>query len=221
MLLPGIIRDALESTRRQKLLLRQIVQRELKENPPASGRDATDDQVARSVEAYVSQHPILVNWPQVGGKPSTFPPSAHVHYWSEVTEKPSSFPAAAHTHAWADVTGKPSSFPPDVHTHSWESITNKPAQIGSSALPLVGQVTLAETAILNVNLTVRRVTVALAGAVTTGAYVAVPVSAPPVGYSVQDAVCSNNNQITVAIICPPAQLLTSYSIPVRIYRLNQ
>lgn len=202
MLLPGIIRDALESTRRTRLLLRQAVQRELKENPPAAGRDATDAQVSNGIQNYLTHNPILVSWGQVGDKPSAFPPSSH-------------------SHAWGEISDKPSTFAPSAHTHSWNSITDKPAQIGSAALPLVGQVTLAETAILNVNLTVRRLTVALPGAVTAGAYVAVPVSAPPVGYSVQDAVCSANNQITVAIICPPAQLLTSYSIPVRIYRLNQ
>lgn len=91
---------------------------------------------------------------------------------------------------------------------------------GTNATILVGQVTIAETSLITLALGVRRVTVALAGTVTTGAYVAVPVSAPPAGYSIQDCYCSTNGQITVGLIVPALGIATSYSIPVRIFRLN-
>lgn len=91
---------------------------------------------------------------------------------------------------------------------------------GTNSSVLVGTVTLAETALITLSLGVRRLTNALTGTVTTGSYVAVPVSAPPAGYSVQDAYCSTNGQITVGLIVPALGIATNYSIPVRIFRLN-
>lgn len=91
---------------------------------------------------------------------------------------------------------------------------------GSNATILVGTVTLTETALLTLGLGVRRLTLPLTGTVTAGSYVAIPVAAPPTGYSVQDCVCSTANQITVGLIVPALGIATTYSIPVRIYRLN-
>ncbi len=89
----------------------------------------------------------------------------------------------------------------------------------AAAATLVGTVTLAETSLITLALGVRRVTVALTGAITTGSYIAVPVSAPPSGYSIQDCYCGTTNQITVGIIVPVLAVATSYSIQVRIIRL--
>lgn len=91
---------------------------------------------------------------------------------------------------------------------------------GTNASVLVGTVTLAESALITLALGVRRVTVALAGTVTTGSYVAAPTAAPPSGYSIQDAYCSTAGQITVGIIVPALGIATNYSIQVRIFRLN-
>lgn len=62
---------------------------------------------------------VTVNWGNLPGKPTTFPPAAHTHPWSAVTGKPSTFPAAVHSHvvAWAQVTSKPATFPPAAHAH--------------------------------------------------------------------------------------------------------
>lgn len=91
---------------------------------------------------------------------------------------------------------------------------------GATGTALVGTVTLAETALITLALGVRRVTVALTGTVVAGSYVAAPVSAPPAGYSIQDAYCSTAGQITVGLIVPALGIASSYSIPVRIYRLG-
>ena len=37
--------------------------------------------------------------------------------WSEIQGKPSEFPPSAHNHAWDQITGKPSEFPPADHNH--------------------------------------------------------------------------------------------------------
>lgn len=91
---------------------------------------------------------------------------------------------------------------------------------GPSGSTLVGTVTLAESGLVTVALGVRKLTVALAGTVTTGSYVAVPVSATPAGYSIQEAVCSTAGQITVSILVPVISLLGGYSIPVKIFRIG-
>jgi len=91
---------------------------------------------------------------------------------------------------------------------------------GPSGSTLVGTVTLSESGLITLALGVRRVTTALVGTVTAASYVAVPVSAPPAGYSVQDCVCSTAGQITVGLLVPAISIAGSYSIPVRIYRLG-
>lgn len=91
---------------------------------------------------------------------------------------------------------------------------------GTNATILVGTVTLAETSLITLALAVRRVTVALTGTVTTGSYVAIPTAAPPSGYSIQDAYCSTAGQITVGILVPTLSVASSYSISVRIFRVN-
>lgn len=91
---------------------------------------------------------------------------------------------------------------------------------GPAAATLVGTVTLAESGLVTLALTVRRITQPLTGTVTTASYVATPVAALPVGYSIQDCYCSTNNQITVGIIVPVLGIASSYSIPVRIHRIN-
>lgn len=91
---------------------------------------------------------------------------------------------------------------------------------GTNATVLVGSVNVGETSIITLALAVRRVTVTLAGTVTTGSYVAIPTGSPPAGYSIQDCACITNGQLTVGVLVPVLSLLSSYSIPVRVYRLN-
>lgn len=92
---------------------------------------------------------------------------------------------------------------------------------GTNASVLVGSVTLTESSLVTLSIAVRRPgPYTLAGTVTTGNYIAIPVSAPPAGYSIQDCYCSTNGQITVGVIVPVLAVASSYSIPVRIYRIN-
>lgn len=98
--------------------------------------------------------------------------------------------------------------------------TGSAGAAGTNATVLVGTVTLAESSLITLALGVRRITATLAGTVTTGSYVAVPTAAPPAGYSIQDAYCSTAGQITVGLIVPALGVATSYSIQVRIFRLN-
>lgn len=56
-------------------------------------------------------------WTEISGKPSTFPPSSHMHTgaditglsinWVDIADKPSTFPPSSHTHATSDLTGLP------------------------------------------------------------------------------------------------------------------
>ena len=99
-------------------------------------------------------------------------------------------------------------------------ITGTQGPQGPSGSTLIGTATLSESGLVTLALGVRRVTTALTGTVTTASYVAVPISAPPAGYSVQDCVCSTAGQITVGLLVPVLSIAGSYSIPVRIYRLG-
>lgn len=100
-----------------------------------------------------------VAWSAITGKPSTFPPSAHVHVigdvtglqaaldskltsvsWSAVTGKPTTFTPSAHSHPISDVTGLQSaldgkqpagSYAPLVHTHAIADVTGLQASLDS------------------------------------------------------------------------------------------
>lgn len=163
MLVPGVIRDALESTRRFKMLLRRAVNQYFEENPVQAVKGDKGD-------------------PGAAGTPGS-----------------AGAPGAA---------GQPGP-------------QGNPGPQGPPGSVLVGQITLGETNILQTTLGVRRLTVALAGTTQGASYIAIPINALPVGFSVQDAVCSTAGQITVGVLVPVLQVLGSYSIPVRVYRLNQ
>ena len=51
------------------------------------------------------------------GKPTEFPPEAHVHAWDQITGKPTEFPPESHQHGWDQITGKPADYPPSAHNH--------------------------------------------------------------------------------------------------------
>ena len=61
-----------------------------------------------------------VDWGEIEGKPSEFPPEAHDQGWDTITGKPADYPPSAHNHAWDQITGKPSEFPPADHNHDGE-----------------------------------------------------------------------------------------------------
>lgn len=63
------------------------------------------------------------SWSALVGKPSTFPPSAHVHVIADITGLQAALDSKLVTVSWADVTSKPSTFPPAAHSHSISDTT--------------------------------------------------------------------------------------------------
>jgi len=108
----------------------------------------------------------------------------------------------------------------DIGPQGPAGATGSTGAAGTNATVLVGTVTLGETSLITLALGVRRVTVALTGTVTAGSYMAIPTAAPPSGYSIQDCYCTTAGQITVGILVPVLGVATSYSIPVKIFRIN-
>lgn len=127
--------------------------------------------------------------------------------WDNIMGRPSTFAPASHSHAWADITGKPSTFPAATHTHA-------------GLATLVGTATITETALLALTAGVRRVNVPIAGVVPAGNYIALPASVPPAGYGIMDAICTANNTLQVSLIAPLLAIGASYSIPIRVVRIN-
>lgn len=91
---------------------------------------------------------------------------------------------------------------------------------GASGATLLATVTLTESSLITLALGIRRVTVAVAGATVGGNYLPFPVNALPAGYGLVDAICATAGQITFGILVPVISVLGSYSIPVRVVRIN-
>lgn len=91
--------------------------------------------------------------------------------------------------------------------------------VNTTSNVLVGTITLTETAVVAIAAGVRKLTVSLAGTVTTGNYLVFPASATPTGYALHDAICQTNGQITVSLTAPFLAVLASYSIPCRVVRI--
>ena len=53
--------------------------------------------------------------------------------WADITGKPTVFPPDAHTHVWADITDKPTTFTPSTHTHPLSQLTQSGATAGQVA----------------------------------------------------------------------------------------
>lgn len=83
----------------------------------------------------------------------------------------------------------------------------------------LGTAVIAETTITTLTIGVRRVTVAVTGAVTGANYLAFPTAALPSGYGIVDAICSTNGQIVFGILAP-ILTLGSYSITVRVVKVG-
>lgn len=91
---------------------------------------------------------------------------------------------------------------------------------GSSGATLVGTAMISETAVIALSAGTRKVTLSAAGTVTTGNYLLFPVSATPANYGIIDCACVTNGQLQVTMTAPLLALGASYSIPVRVVRIN-
>ncbi len=150
-----------------------------------------------------------VTWSTLSGKPSTFPPSAHGHPYSDITGTPA-IPAASNANPQALGTAAPgvsADYSRSDHVHPVPTLYPPLAFTGS----------VAETGLVLLALSVRRVPVTVAGAIVGASYQVIPTSAPPAGFSIQDAYCAVAGTIQVGVLVP---IITgNYSIPVKIFRL--
>ena len=75
-------------------------------------------------EGYVTipDYPTSLNWANISGKPSTFPPLAHTHTKSQITDFPT-------TWAWGAISGKPSWIGSTKPSYAWSEITGKPTTL--------------------------------------------------------------------------------------------
>lgn len=55
----------------------------------------------------------------------------HYLQWSNLVGTPTTFPPGSHAHAWADIQGKPATFPPSAHSHSTAEVTGLDAALAA------------------------------------------------------------------------------------------
>ncbi len=60
----------------------------------------------------------------------------HYLQWSNLVGTPTTFPPGSHAHAWADLQGKPATFPPSAHSHGTAEVTGLDAAL--AARPVKG-----------------------------------------------------------------------------------
>ena len=96
-------------------------------------------------------------------------------------------------------------------------IEGPPGQDFSSVTSL-GTVTVTESAVTTLSLSVRRQTVAVSGAVVGGNYAVFPNASLAAGFGIVDAICTVAGQITFGILTP-VLTLGGYSIGVRVYKV--
>jgi hypothetical protein len=70
-------------------------------------------------------------WSGLGGKPATFPPSAHTHVISDVTGLQTALDAklASAAYSWSTLPDKPATFAPSAHTHIIGDVTGLQAAL--------------------------------------------------------------------------------------------
>ncbi|MFS0736925.1 collagen-like protein [Sphingomonas sp. 1P06PA] len=108
--------------------------------------------------------------------------------------------------------------------------TGSQGAVGPAGATLVGTVTLAQTATVAIALGIREVTVALAGTVKGGRYLAfcdsyrlngaASVVGRPAGYALIDAVCNTAGQITISLNAPLLAIGNSYALTCSVVRIN-
>jgi len=86
-----------------------------------------------------------IQWGQIGGKPTTFMPSAHTTAWGDITGEPATFAPSAHSHAWGEVTDKPATFAPSAHNHVGSDVTDLTAIIAAAVAEAVAEAAPAGT----------------------------------------------------------------------------
>lgn len=91
---------------------------------------------------------------------------------------------------------------------------------GSPGSTLIGTATITETSIVNLSLGVRRVNVSVPGVVVGSPYLMVPNTTVPAGYEIGSCYCNTNGILTCNVLVPVLTLASTYSIPIRILKIN-
>lgn len=89
---------------------------------------------------------------------------------------------------------------------------------GLTSVVSLGTATIAESTLTTLSLSVRRVTVAVTGAIVGGNYAVFPSASLAAGFGIVDAISTTAGQITFGILTP-VLTLGGYSIGVRIYKV--
>lgn len=161
-----------------------------------------------------------VNWTQVQGKPSEFAPAAHTQGIDTIAGLQTALDAKLSTVSWAQVMGKPTTFTPAAHTHTIADVANLQATLDAKGNTLLGQFTIAENILIALSSGVRKVNVSVPGTVVGGNYQVFAVNSTPTGYAILDAVCTAAGTLQVSLMLPALAIGASYSIPVRVVRIN-
>ena len=110
-----------------------------------AARIAADKDLQDQINALDPDGDRTVDWSEIAGKPSTFPPAAHNHdgeYIKDETDPtvPAHVKGITQTDidnwnaggggasTWDELTGKPTEFPPEAHNQDWNTITNTPSE---------------------------------------------------------------------------------------------
>lgn len=91
---------------------------------------------------------------------------------------------------------------------------------GSPGSTLVGTAVITETNIIQTGVGIRRVNVNVPGVVPGVPYLVVPNTTVPAGYDLGACYCTTAGVLTCNVFAPVLSLLSSYSIPIRVLRIN-
>ena len=108
----------------------------------------------------------------------------------------------------------------DPGTNGTSGVNGTNGTDAAALASLIGTITLSESALVAISAGVRKLTVSIAGTLTTGNYLVFPTAATPTGYALHDSICSTNGQLTVSLTAPLLAIGASYSITCRVVRIN-
>lgn len=217
----------------------------LSANPPAPGApgaDATPEQIAASVGAYMLAHPIVVPTP-ADGKSVEMQMSGGFIQWRLVGNS-----TWTNLIATSSLVGAPGANARNIEMQKgstaiqWRltgdsnwidliTIASLKGDPGAPANNLIGNVAIAQTAIVAIALGIREVTVPLAGTVVGERYQAFARSyrlngatnatpGRPAGYTILDCACNTAGQITVSLNAPLLAIGAAYIINTDIVKVN-
>jgi len=107
----------------------------------------------------------------------------------------------------------------DTGSTGSQGIQGAQGNTGPSGSTFIGNITVAETAVIAITAGFRTVTVALTGVGSSDKLIAVPTTALAAGYATHDAWPNAANQVSVRLSVPLIALGGTYSMTLAVYRL--